>query len=181
LYWFLREQTHIVHTHTQQKVASATFAVLVFLLVLLLAVGFVWVGCGLSLGERIPHTAFALVACFAVLWCFLWVGCWLSLGERVPHCAFVCVWAKCVFSWVLRFFSCRRWVLPLGEKVPLCAFVCVLGQVLVFLCSAVLFLPSVGVALGREGPTCRLCVCFGPSACFPWFCGSFPAVGGCCP
>ena len=74
--------------------------------------------------------------------CRRWV---LPLGEKVPHVAFVCVWDTCVFSLVLRFFSCRRWVFPLGEKVPHCAFVCVVGQVRVFLGSAVLFLPSVGV------------------------------------
>ena len=41
-----------------------------------------------------------------------------------------------------------------------CLCVC-LGQVRVFLSSAVLCLPSVGLALGREGPPLCLCVCLG--------------------
>ena len=46
------------------------------------------------------------------------------------------------------------------EGPTLCLCVC-LGQVRVFMGFAVLFLPSVGVALGREGPTLCLCVCLG--------------------
>ena len=79
----------------------------------------------------------------------LWVLWVLPLGEKVPHIAFVCVWAKCVFSLVLLFFSAfcgfGVWLATSFQVVCFNCFLCVLSGLCVcegkgrWLCSFLLF------------------------------------------
>ena len=73
------------------------------------------------------------------------------------------------------------WVLPLGEKVPHIAFVCVWAKCVFWKVLCVPFVGSVGVALGREGPTHCLCVCLGQVRVFEGSVCSLCGFCGCCP
>ena len=87
-------------------------------------------------------------------------GCcpWARRSHTLPLCVSgpsACFLGFCAFLlWVL-------WVLSLGEKVPHIAFACVWAKCVFLRVLHVSVVGSVGVALGREGPTHCLCVCLG--------------------